>query len=78
MSLQWISVGLTLTGIFLWFTGSSPGIGYGIFMSGGVMWFILKWAENKKLESAKQDSPVRQRPIGTKTQRTPRQSDLIN
>jgi hypothetical protein len=71
-------VGLTLTGVFIWFTGGSQGLGYAIFMAGGVMWFILQWTEKKKLDNAKQDSPVLETPNETRMQRPPRQSDLIN
>jgi hypothetical protein len=78
MQLQWVSVALTLTGVFIWFSGGNQGLGYGIFMAGGVMWFILERAEKKKQEKAKQ-SPVKSlapESIATKKPKSLRQSDL--
>jgi hypothetical protein len=52
MFLQWTSVALTVTGLFVWFSGANQSLGYAIFMSGGIMWFILKLAEKKRLKKA--------------------------
>jgi hypothetical protein len=59
MALQWVSVALTLTGIFIWFSGTNQGLGYGIFMAGGVMWFILQRAEKKLRDDSEQAPDAR-------------------
>ena len=77
MLLQWISVALTLTGVFIWFSGGNQGLGYGIFMAGGVMWFILQRAENKKQDKDKQApmEPIAKEPNETRKSKSPQQSD---
>jgi hypothetical protein len=77
VTLQWVSVALTLTGIFIWFSGTNQSLGYGIFMAGGVMWFILQRAEKKRLEAGKQEPakpPTQESPAKDKP-KSPRQSD---
>lgn len=77
MQLQWVSVALTLTGVFIWFSGGNQGLGYGIFMAGGVMWLVLQQAEKKKQEEAKQ-APVKlvaEEADAINKPKPPRQSD---
>jgi hypothetical protein len=79
VTLQWVSVALTLTGIFIWFSGTNQGLGYGIFMAGGVMWFVLQKAEKKRQDEAKQALPtssITQPLPGAKKSKPLRQSDL--
>lgn len=77
MLLQLVSVALTLTGVIIWFTGGDQGLGYGIFMAGGVMWFILERAEKKKQEKAKEVpiNPIAHEPSLSKKPQRPRRSD---
>jgi hypothetical protein len=77
VALQWVSVALTLTGIFIWFSGTNQGLGYGIFMAGGVMWFILQRAEKKKEDEVEQEpvKPITQDATRPKIHQMPRQSD---
>jgi hypothetical protein len=77
MQLQWVSVALTLTGVFIWFSGGNQGLGYGIFMAGGVMWFILERAEKKRQEEAKQApiNPIAHESSVSQKPQRPRQSD---
>jgi hypothetical protein len=77
MLLQWTSIALTFTGIFIWWIGGNQGLGYAIFMAGGVMWFILQEAEQNRSQrlSQEQESPHDKKPSAPKKLRKPRQSD---
>jgi len=79
MLLQWTSIALTFTGIFIWWIGGNQGLGYAIFMAGGVMWFILQKAEKSRGQrlSQEQESPPDKKPSASKTLRNPRQSDRL-
>lgn len=59
MSLSWISISLTFTGMFFWWFGNNQPLGFAIFMAGGILWFIAQKIESveKKLEKRiEQDS----------------------
>jgi hypothetical protein len=52
MSLSWISIALTFTAVFIWWFGNNQPLGFAIFMTGGILWFIAQKIESveKKLE----------------------------
>jgi hypothetical protein len=80
MLLQWASIAITLTGIIIWFSGSNQGMGYGIFLAGGVMWLILQRAEKYRIQRLSQDqeSPDENKSNVAEITRKPRQSDSRN
>lgn len=47
---------LTVSGTIIWFSGGNQGLGYAIFMTGGVMWLILQKAEKKRLSKQKTET----------------------
>jgi hypothetical protein len=57
MSLSWISIALTLTGMFFWWFGNYQPLGYAIFMAGGILWFIAQKIESveKKVDKSLED-----------------------
>jgi hypothetical protein len=78
MLLQWTSITLTFTGIFVWLIVGNQGLGYAIFMAGGVMWFILQKAEKRRRDDSEQatdTSPITQQHPGAQKSKPRRQSD---
>jgi hypothetical protein len=77
MLLQWTSITLTFTGIFVWLIVGNQGLGYAIFMAGGVMWFILQKAEKSRGQrlSQEQESLTDKKPSVSKSPKNPRQSN---
>ena len=61
MSLSWISIALTFSGLFIWWLGNNQPLGFAIFMAGGIVWFIaqkIESLENKVDKSVKDRSRV--------------------
>jgi hypothetical protein len=40
MSLSWVAVVLTVTGLVVWFEGSRQELGFVVFLVGGSMWLL--------------------------------------
>jgi hypothetical protein len=57
MSLSWISIALTFTGMFFWWFGNNQPLGFAIFMAGGILWFIAQKIESveKKVDKSLED-----------------------
>lgn len=79
MMLQWISVALTLSGTIVWFSGGNQALGYGIFMTGGVMWLVLQRLEkrNSKMPNETAIPTVIEKTTPRIKAKSPRQSDSL-
>lgn len=42
MSLSWVAVVLTITGLVVWFEGSRQELGFLVFLVGGSMWLLAQ------------------------------------
>ena len=68
MSLSWVAVVLTITGLVVWFEGSRQELGFLVFLVGGSMWLLAQeigtvkrnlknHIEEKKSDKNKADFP---------------------
>lgn len=61
MSLSWISIALTFSGLYIWWFGNNQSLGLAVFMAGGILWFVaqkIESLENKVDKSVKDRSRV--------------------
>jgi hypothetical protein len=73
-------VALTVSGTIIWFSGGNQGLGYAIFMTGGVMWLILQNAEKKRVSNQKAAAPDTETPrkSSPRSPKPRRQSDFTD
>jgi hypothetical protein len=59
MSLSWISIALTFTGLSIWWFGNNQPLGFAVFMAGGIVWFIAQRIEavEKKIRNSSDSTP---------------------
>jgi hypothetical protein len=71
---------LTVSGTIIWFSGGNQGLGYAIFMTGGVMWLILQNAEKKRLSNQKAETSDAEelRRSSPRSPKPKRQSDFLD
>ena len=61
MSLSWISIVLTFSGLFIWWIGNNQPVGFAVFMAGGILWFVAQKIESveKKVDKGLEDSKLK-------------------